>query len=162
MCFKLSSQLLGICYIFWFAIYSLWQSVARDLLYCLVCNLLFAVVEFVTCKLHPYVSVAEHIICSTCFELVGSVVAKTRALYGKSGQCIRLSVWFIGPVAPSASVSSRFELLAMQKLLDPILGCKILVIEGASGTPLALIKLILFVVCAYAPLVITQWLWRLD
>jgi len=43
-----------------------------------------AVVEFVICKLHPCVSVAELVVCSTCFGLVGPAVAKTHALYEKS------------------------------------------------------------------------------
>jgi len=101
-------------------------------------------------------------VCSICFGLVEPAVANTHALYVKSGQCIRRSVWFIGWVTPSASVISRFELLSMQKLLYSILRWQIIVIQGASGTLdwFALIKLILFVVCAYAPL--ATRLWRLD
>jgi len=53
----------------------------RFAIYCVV-------VEFVICKLHPCVYVAECVLCNTFFGWVGPSVAKTHALCGKSGQCI--------------------------------------------------------------------------
>jgi len=122
------------------------------------------VVEFVICKLHPCVSVAERVLSNACFGLVGPAVAKTHALYAKSGQCIRLSVWFIGLVTPSASVISRFELLLMQKIdlsLSPMANpCNSKCVWNPGFVCTDKVDPVCGI--AYAPLAITQWSWRLD